>query len=59
MKKIISRYDFPDNIGGGVLRRKEGGTGLNCLPSLISREGGQRRKAEKPMLIDSVMGVTL
>lgn len=37
---------------GGVLHRKEAGSGLTCLPPLISAEGGQRRKGGDTRLTD-------
>lgn len=40
------------------MERKEDGIVTNCHSPLTPMKGGQRYKAEKPMLIDSITGVT-
>ena len=52
MKK--TRYYKPSTVfvGGGVLHRKEAGSGLSCLPPLTSGRGGQRRKGGDTRLTD-------
>lgn len=50
MKK--TRYYKPSTVTWGVLHRKEAGSGLTCLPPLISGRGGQRRKGGDTRLTD-------